>query len=385
MKKVHITYNAENDKEMANHVLNILNAYPGPLEFVMDSQKGGMDLEAQDTIFFKSLEEYNKQDTSKIDELYFNQTAVHDMPMEKEVEVLTWSDMFRSCTLRRLLGQIPHNEPLILLTDAYNEQNWFGAPDPRGFRNVFIQTSGWDVFFNQPISPVYPVAYEVISWVLRFEMFSSPRDIIKHFHKKPRGCVNDFCEDKSEVILKMRTGDLCPDCLELVSESEMSPLEFRQIMETLDGLQKSIRYYARYPILQRPTALKVQEHLEFYFPELDHLKVHFTPIQRALFAMFLKHPEGFTLTEMSEQAEELMKWYRMARPSAGEDVIEKRIHALVKPGSNRLSECFSEIKRKLYLLLGADLSEAYIIKGEREEKRKIALDREFVAWDAGVE
>jgi hypothetical protein len=75
----------------------------------------------------------------------------------------------------------------------------------------------------------------------------------------------------------------------------------------------------------------------------------------------------------------------MARPSAGEDVIEKRIHALVKPGSNRLSECFSEIKRKLYLLLGADLSEAYIIKGEREEKRKIALDREFVAWDAGVE
>ena len=38
-------------------------------------------------------------------------------------------------------------------------------------------------------------------------------DWISLWHRKPRGCFFDFCEVKEDLNLKLRTADICGDCL----------------------------------------------------------------------------------------------------------------------------------------------------------------------------
>lgn len=38
------------------------------------------------------------------------------------------------------------------------------------------------------------------------------------WHKQPRGCFNDFCQRKDELSLKLRTADICGDCMQVYKD-----------------------------------------------------------------------------------------------------------------------------------------------------------------------
>jgi hypothetical protein len=72
---------------------------------------------------------------------------------------------------------LPDDGILILLTDIGNELNWFGGVF-LSMKNNFIQTSNWEHYFGNTIDIRFPIAYEVIIWVIRYYMFEN-RDKIK--------------------------------------------------------------------------------------------------------------------------------------------------------------------------------------------------------------
>lgn len=52
----------------------------------------------------------------------------------------------------------------------------------------------------------YPVVYQLAAIPLRLSMFDSFKESGKDYHQEPRGCMNDFCEDKKDIQLKLMTG-----------------------------------------------------------------------------------------------------------------------------------------------------------------------------------
>ena len=109
---------------------------------------------------------------------------------------------------------------MLLLTDIANEKNWFSMLDNRNPLNGFIHTADWNYYLHS--NPAYPIAYSVIALVLQKYMFENTKEMLGHIHHQPIGCVNDFCEDKKEIILKLRTGDICFNCFQLI-EHKINP------------------------------------------------------------------------------------------------------------------------------------------------------------------
>jgi len=107
---------------------------------------------------------------------------------------------------------------LILLTSKPNTENWFSSFDSSERRNVFIQTNDWEHYVD--CENKYAVAYGVLANCLQCLMFKSSEDF-DWAHDPPIGCVNDMCSWKPDITLKMRTADICPDCLAKCEENDV--------------------------------------------------------------------------------------------------------------------------------------------------------------------
>lgn len=56
-------------------------------------------------------------------------------------------------------------------------------------------------------------------------------------HKESIGCINDFCKNKKNVILKLRTGYICDDCIENAIKSNVSPQLLIHLHEILQDIR----------------------------------------------------------------------------------------------------------------------------------------------------
>ena len=131
---------------------------------------------------------------------------------------LSWRELFGVCERIRQVLQLPSDDVVVLLTRRPNALNWFSATD--GHRNAFVHTADWEMFM--PCHHKYPVAYQIWANVLRMEMKLPSNDEHPYWHQQPIGCVNDFCQHKSEIALKLRTGDICQACWERLLDAGAS-------------------------------------------------------------------------------------------------------------------------------------------------------------------
>ena len=109
----------------------------------------------------------------------------------------------------------------------------------------------------------------------------------------------------------------------------------------------------------------------------DH-KVNLNPICRALYKLFLNHPEGIELRLLSDHREELHGYYLNMATHTNREVLIQRINALCDPRENSINEKLSTINKAFIKLLGKQVSMPYQILGVRGGPKKINLRREFV-------
>jgi len=107
-------------------------------------------------------------------------------------------------------------------------------------------------------------------------------------------------------------------------------------------------------------------------------RVVLNPICRALYKLFLSHPEGIELRFMSNYREELHGYYLNMATHTNREVLVKRINAICDPRENSINEKLSTINKAFVNLLGEQVSLPYQILGVRGEAKKINIRREFV-------
>ena len=208
---IHLLRSPELEEETYRNVLHLLQQFRGPLNFLeCEEDILQYDTDDEDRTWsskddFERLEEV--QFNSLMDESKFSPNfSKIEFPYREKVK--TWEQLFSECDAYRKSKKTPKDDIVVLLTDIGNEPNWFGGVSP-SMKNYFVQTSNWEHFFGSSIDIRFPIAYEVISWVMRYFMFSTNEEIMANIHKTPKGCIMDFCRDKSQIILKMRTADTC--------------------------------------------------------------------------------------------------------------------------------------------------------------------------------
>ena len=110
-------------------------------------------------------------------------------------------------------------------------------------------------------------------------------------------------------------------------------------------------------------------------------EVKMEPLVKAVYLLFLSHPEGIVLKCLSDYRKELTQLYLLLRPAGLTDRVLQSIEDVTNPTLNSINEKCARIKKTFLSLMEADMAEHYYIKGKRGEAKKIALSRDLVVWE----
>jgi hypothetical protein len=200
-------------------------------------------------------------------------------------------------------------------------------------------------------------------------------------HQKSVGCMNDFCGNKAELILKLRTADLCSACVRQLEKKEVDPLLATQVFEIMESMRSEILFRDRYSLLKKPSRMSITGlNFKIQFPDLANLELKLDKIEKTIYLFFLGKPEGVKLNMLDEHREELIEMYLKVSPTSDVTTATRRIHERTDNArTHRISETLSKIRKKINDLLGSEMGEHYIIAGANGEVKKIGVERSLVS------
>ena len=110
-------------------------------------------------------------------------------------------------------------------------------------------------------------------------------------------------------------------------------------------------------------------------------EVKMEPIVKAIYLLFLKHPEGIAFKRLPDYERELADIYQKIKPFGLTERAIRSIEDVTNPLLNSINEKCSRVKAAFQLVVDPTLLEQYIIVGKSGEAKKIELPRDLVVWE----
>jgi len=295
-------------------------------------------------------------------------------PMNQHHSFLSFSQLFDICENYRKKHNIDKADHIFLLSGANNYKNWFSNMDHER-NNYFVQVTEWELFFGAETEVSFLLCYQIMAWLLKRNMFSSEKEVMDAVHHKPIGCMMDFCEEKKDITLKIRTADLCPKCLNIIKSKDV-PLNFlNQVFSFWEEIRKNIAFRERAEFLNRMGRMIINPSKKIlFFPEYGDIFVKLQPKEMAFYELFISEPNGINLHSLIGHADTLKHNY--FKITGNDDIAAvKNIYAIQ---DNVASQLISKINHKLEKNLGVTLASYYKIERTLNEPHKIIINREYV-------
>lgn len=109
--------------------------------------------------------------------------------------------------------------------------------------------------------------------------------------------------------------------------------------------------------------LVITSDFRFLLPDFGNVEVDLQPVHKAVYILFLNHPEGIEFKRLAEYRDELRRWYRMTARLMDNAKIEESIAHLTNPLDNAINEKCSRIKRAFMDVMDEYSAHYYIISG----------------------
>ena len=110
-------------------------------------------------------------------------------------------------------------------------------------------------------------------------------------------------------------------------------------------------------------------------------EVKMEPIVKAVYLLFLNHPEGIAFKYLPDYRKELTDLYQKIKPFGLTERAIRSIEDVTNPLLNSINEKCSRIRAAFLPEIDSSLLEQYIITGEGGEEKKITLPRNLVFWE----
>lgn len=110
-------------------------------------------------------------------------------------------------------------------------------------------------------------------------------------------------------------------------------------------------------------------------------EIKMEPIVKAVYLLFLKHPEGIAFKYLPDYRKELTDLYQIIKPFGLTERAIRSIEDVTNPLLNSINEKCSRIRAAFLSEVDSTLLEQYIVTGKGGEVKKILLSRDLVAWE----
>ena len=271
--KIHLVRSNEVTPERLSALVKLMGHYPGPAEFIPGKNKVQLRLDMDD-------------------------------------EFISWSSIWAHCKEYRDEHHVPEEDAVVILTDLPNKKNWFSSGLEDEKKNFFVRTDekDWSKYVEAPW--IYPTASELASIALALGSFTNLDQIKDIAHDPSRGCIFDYCKNKYDIRLRLRTADICMECRNKLTELKVDPSLLRQVFAIMEGIRVQMLFRERLNILDKPSSIVIDcRNKTLKFPEFGNITLQFNEQQMMIYHFFLNHPKGIYFIDLTNHKDELKQLY----------------------------------------------------------------------------
>ena len=131
----------------------------------------------------------------------------------------------------------------------------------------------------------------------------------------------------------------------------------------------------------KPGKLLIDKKNRLILTDYGNKEIKLSPLHKAVFFLFLRHPEGIYFKDLGNYKEELASIYGEITGREDKKAIEDSIAKLTDPFDNSINEKCARIKNAFVSEFREEVAQWYFIDGSKGEKKSIKLPRELVTWE----
>ena len=114
--------------------------------------------------------------------------------------------------------------------------------------------------------------------------------------------------------------------------------------------------------------LQITKDYRFFLVDYDNKEVELQPVHKAVYLLFLAHPEGIEFKKLGNYREELTKYYMATAKLMDKEKIIEGVDHLVNPLDNAINEKCSRIKKVFLDMMDEYTASYYIISGHTQKR-----------------
>ena len=146
----------------------------------------------------------------------------------------------------------------------------------------------------------------------------------------------------------------------------------------------------------RLSRLRITRDYRLLLVDYGNKEIELTPVHKAVYLLFLNHPEGIEFKRLQDYRGELLRYYSATARLMDKRAISDSVDMLVNPLNNSINERCSRIKSVILSMMDQYSANYYIISGHTqkhvagssktwyERLKVITLPRELVLQDEPV-
>ena len=139
--------------------------------------------------------------------------------------------------------------------------------------------------------------------------------------------------------------------------------------------------------------LVITKDYRFILEDYNHQEVDLQPVHKAVYLLFLAHPEGIEFKRLADYRDELLRYYMATAKVSDNEKVRESIDHLINPLDNAINEKCSRIKKVFLGMMDEYTASYYIISSHTqkhiagssriwyERLKVITLPRELVVWE----
>lgn len=144
----------------------------------------------------------------------------------------------------------------------------------------------------------------------------------------------------------------------------------------------------------RLSRLLITKDYRFLLIDYDNREVVMNPVHKAVYLLFLNHPEGIEFKKLCDYRDELQGYYMATAKLMDKQTISESVDMLVDPLNNSINEKCSRIKSMFLSMMDIYTASFYIVSSHTqkhvegsnkiwyERLKVITLPRNMVVWES---
>lgn len=127
--------------------------------------------------------------------------------------------------------------------------------------------------------------------------------------------------------------------------------------------------------------LVITKQFQILLPDYQNMEIKMEPLVKAVYFLFLNHPEGIRFKNLPDYRKELTEIYLKLKPNGLTEKVEKSIEDVTNPLLNSINEKCARIRGTFLEHFDNRVAQYYYINGMRAKPKKISLPRDLVIWE----